>query len=223
MKEKKEKFYKKPWFIYLMLVIFTPIGLIFLWVNGKQTKKTKWVLTGIFSVWFIFMSIASQPTEEEKVEEAAREAKVEQERQDKKEAKEKEKKERKEKKKAAEEQKKKEEEQKEKEEKEAAEVKEKAIDEWPDYKGDMLEHYEEVFVLDIDPADENYNRFLVMVPNELKMETENEKLYYVEEVAPMLKSDLQAHFGEEPSLTFVYEDISEMATEKLTGGYKIQK
>lgn len=71
MEKEKKPFYKKSWFMYLMLVIMTPIGLIILWLNKDYTKKKKGIITGVFGVWFIVMSIASQPTEEEKAEEKA--------------------------------------------------------------------------------------------------------------------------------------------------------
>ncbi len=82
--ERKEKFYKKEWFMWLMLLLITPIGLVLLLVNKKYAAKTKWIVAGVFSVWFIIMSIVSQPTEEEKAEEAAKQEQFEKEKEQKK-------------------------------------------------------------------------------------------------------------------------------------------
>lgn len=76
--EEKEKFYKKDWFMWLMLVLMPPVGIIMLWVKGKFNKKTRQILTAIFSVWFIILSISSyQQNKEEKAEQAIKQAEYE--------------------------------------------------------------------------------------------------------------------------------------------------
>lgn len=67
----KKPFYKKTWFMYLMLFIMTPIGLIFLWLNKDYTNKKKAIMTGVFGVWFIVMLVVSQSAEEQREEERA--------------------------------------------------------------------------------------------------------------------------------------------------------
>lgn len=53
------KFYNKAWFIWVMLILFTPIGLFFLWKNKKYNKPTRLILTTMFSIWFLFAFIPS--------------------------------------------------------------------------------------------------------------------------------------------------------------------
>jgi len=94
MTNKTDKpFHKKEWFMWLMLILIAPIGLILLWRNKKYITKTKWILTGVFTVWFIIMGIAAQPTEEEIAEKEAKEERKQQREEEKKKKKEEEKKE----------------------------------------------------------------------------------------------------------------------------------
>lgn len=53
------KFYNKGWFIWFMLLLFAPLGLILLWKNKKYSRTTRLILTSIFSVWFLFLQIPS--------------------------------------------------------------------------------------------------------------------------------------------------------------------
>ena len=39
------KFYEKVWFMWLMLVLFFPVGLILLWKNDEYAKRTKVIIT----------------------------------------------------------------------------------------------------------------------------------------------------------------------------------
>lgn len=48
-------FYKRMWFIVLMLIVFAPMGIILLWNFGKQQKNTKLVLSVIFGIFFIIV------------------------------------------------------------------------------------------------------------------------------------------------------------------------
>jgi len=77
--DKQEKFYNKKWFTILILILFTPVGIILMWKNNQWTKKTRIILSIIFGVYFIIMFIYSQPTEEEKAEEKAQQEQQEKE------------------------------------------------------------------------------------------------------------------------------------------------
>lgn len=59
----KKKFYKTNWFLWVMLFFVTPVGLILLWVRKDLSfsKKTKIVLTTIFSVMFLVVNITNKP------------------------------------------------------------------------------------------------------------------------------------------------------------------
>jgi hypothetical protein len=51
------RFYAKRWFILLMLVLFAPVGILLLWKFGKFSRTTNFVLTAVFSIWFIIILI----------------------------------------------------------------------------------------------------------------------------------------------------------------------
>src|SRR5690625_3181342 len=89
----KEKFYQKDWFMYVMLIFITPVGLLFLWKNQNLKTKTKWIIAVVFSIWFIIV-MATQ----EEINEAEGEKEEKQEEKETRENKEQEEKERKEKK-----------------------------------------------------------------------------------------------------------------------------
>jgi|SRR5690625_79280 len=120
----KEKFYQKDWFMYVMLIFITPVGLLFLWKNQNLKTKTKWIIAVVFSIWFIIV-MATQ----EEINEAEGEKEEKQEEKETRENKEQEEKETKEKK---EQEEKETEEKKEREEKEAKKKKEQ--EEKPEYK-----------------------------------------------------------------------------------------
>jgi len=120
----KEKFYQKDWFMYVMLIFITPVGLLFLWKNQNLKTKTKWIIAVVFSIWFIIV-MATQ----EEINEAEGEKEEKQEEKETRENKEQEEKEKKEKK---EQEEKETEEKKEREEKEAKKKKEQ--EEKPEYK-----------------------------------------------------------------------------------------
>ena len=59
MKEKK-KFYQKKWFLWLCLIVLPPVGIILLWtVHKTMKKKTKVILSVVFTLWFIILIGAS--------------------------------------------------------------------------------------------------------------------------------------------------------------------
>lgn len=54
-----KKFYQTNWFMWLTLVLFAPIGILLLWTRKDVTfsNKTKGILSGVFTVFFIFILI----------------------------------------------------------------------------------------------------------------------------------------------------------------------
>lgn len=62
---KQKKFYQKTWLIVLMLLIFTPVGIILLWTNHCFTPKTRKILSGVFSIYFVIMLIYSALTDDQ--------------------------------------------------------------------------------------------------------------------------------------------------------------
>lgn len=55
-----DEFYTQTWFMYLLLVIFAPVGILFMWkFHPEMKKKTKIILTAVFGVLFILFAIIS--------------------------------------------------------------------------------------------------------------------------------------------------------------------
>src|SRR6266498_5235064 len=52
--ENKKKWYKKTWGVILLLVIFYPAGLFFMWKNTKWKPKIKWGITAFYALFFLF-------------------------------------------------------------------------------------------------------------------------------------------------------------------------
>ncbi len=48
----KKKWYKTTWGVILLLVLFYPAGLFFMWKDTKWKPKIKWSLTGLFVILF---------------------------------------------------------------------------------------------------------------------------------------------------------------------------
>lgn len=58
MKDEKKKFYQKGWFLWLMLILIPPVGIILLWAcHKKMNKVIKIVLAVIFAFWFLLLVI----------------------------------------------------------------------------------------------------------------------------------------------------------------------
>lgn len=55
----KKPFYKRMWFIILMLFIFAPVGIFLLWRYTKAHKFIKVVVSAVALFWFIIMLIAT--------------------------------------------------------------------------------------------------------------------------------------------------------------------
>lgn len=57
--EQKEKFYKKTWFMWLLIILLPPVGIIFMWAAKKEMKAGKKVLITIVGLiwWMICLAI----------------------------------------------------------------------------------------------------------------------------------------------------------------------
>lgn len=54
-----EKFYQKTWFIWVMILLFWPIGLLLLWKSDKYTTKIKAIISIIFILVISFAMLNS--------------------------------------------------------------------------------------------------------------------------------------------------------------------
>ena len=85
--EQKEKFYKKQWFIWILLIFFPPVGIIFMWITKKDFRLLKKILLTIFALlWWIICigfsnsnnsSTNNMSTEDTAIEESTTESKLE--------------------------------------------------------------------------------------------------------------------------------------------------
>src|SRR5690625_2463635 len=102
-----------------------------------------------------------------------------------------------------------------------------AVKKWEEsFKQEMLDHYSETGIIDIaENPGGDFDVFNVFVPNEFKLYSDEEKIYYVEEIGPLLEADLTSHFKKEHDVHvyFLYEDGSTMASRKMFGGWKLKK
>ncbi|WP_196595204.1 hypothetical protein [Pectinatus frisingensis] len=53
------KFYTKTWFIILILFFFAPIGIYLMWQYTNWDSKTKKIIAGISSIWFLITIIGN--------------------------------------------------------------------------------------------------------------------------------------------------------------------
>lgn len=52
----KEKWYKKSWFMWVLLIFFPPAGIIFMWVMKKDySQKKKAILSVVSALWFFLI------------------------------------------------------------------------------------------------------------------------------------------------------------------------
>ena len=58
-------FYQKTWFIWLMLIIFFPIGAILLWLYGDYSKRTKTIIMVAFLLLFIIGNVTNHKKNEQ--------------------------------------------------------------------------------------------------------------------------------------------------------------
>lgn len=55
------KFYEKQWFMWLMLIIFAPVGILLMWkFNTKMKKSTKIILSIVFGIVFLIVITGSE-------------------------------------------------------------------------------------------------------------------------------------------------------------------
>ena len=54
------RFYNKSWFMWIMLIIFAPLGVYLLWKNKRYTKTARLILTLVFSSIFLFAVVPSK-------------------------------------------------------------------------------------------------------------------------------------------------------------------
>lgn len=53
------KWYQKTWFMWLMLVFISPVGIFLLWKYRSYPTKVKTVLSVIFAIWFIMAGMST--------------------------------------------------------------------------------------------------------------------------------------------------------------------
>lgn len=53
----KEPFHQKIWLIYLLLIIFPPAGIVFVWLQKRYTNTRKIVLTILGAFYFVLLPI----------------------------------------------------------------------------------------------------------------------------------------------------------------------
>lgn len=51
--EEEKKWYQKAEWIYILVILFWPVGLYLLWTNKEIPQKNKLIMTGIFAVLLI--------------------------------------------------------------------------------------------------------------------------------------------------------------------------
>lgn len=63
-KQENNKFYTQTWFMWVMLIFFAPVGIFFMWKFHPEMKKnTKIILTVVFAILFLIMSVDSNSNE----------------------------------------------------------------------------------------------------------------------------------------------------------------
>lgn len=60
--DNREKWYQKKWGIIFWLILFFPLGLFLMWKHSDWSKKTKWIITGIFVFLILVSSTDSDST-----------------------------------------------------------------------------------------------------------------------------------------------------------------
>lgn len=60
--KRKTRFFQKPWFMWLWLIILPPLGILLLWRQGRFTKFKGIIITLVFTLYFIFPIVAVMAT-----------------------------------------------------------------------------------------------------------------------------------------------------------------
>ena len=63
------KFYEKCWFCVLMLILFAPVGIVFLWKYKHFSKNISIILTAASAIFFIFLLATSPNSEDDSLNE----------------------------------------------------------------------------------------------------------------------------------------------------------
>ncbi|NQX60022.1 hypothetical protein [Paenibacillus qinlingensis] len=53
----KKKFYKTTWFLWVMMFVVSPVGIILLWLKRQYKPQTLGILSAVFGVYFIVMIV----------------------------------------------------------------------------------------------------------------------------------------------------------------------
>ena len=61
MNDQSLKYYEKPTIIILMLCLIFPVGLYFMWKSEIWSKKTRWIITIIISLFLILGQTSTSP------------------------------------------------------------------------------------------------------------------------------------------------------------------
>jgi len=78
--EVKPKFYETNWFMWLTLILFSPVGIVCMWKYKRFPDTTRKILTAVFSLYFVgMMMYVNRPsyTEEQQAQEQAQEQAIE--------------------------------------------------------------------------------------------------------------------------------------------------
>lgn len=58
--EDKPQFYTQTWFMWVMLIFITPVGIFLMWkFHSEMKKNTKIILTVVFGIFFLFALVSS--------------------------------------------------------------------------------------------------------------------------------------------------------------------
>ena len=55
----QQKWYREPWVIIALLILFFPIGLYLMWRYAKWSPKAKWIVTGIYAFLMLLSAISN--------------------------------------------------------------------------------------------------------------------------------------------------------------------
>jgi len=59
MDKNSTKWYQKTQWIIVLLILFFPLGLLLMWTSAKWNKGVKWVITGLFALFFVMGAISN--------------------------------------------------------------------------------------------------------------------------------------------------------------------
>lgn len=59
--EEPKKWYQKPEWIYVLVLLFWPVGLFLLWTNKEIPKQNKLIMSGIFLVLLVIGLLTQGP------------------------------------------------------------------------------------------------------------------------------------------------------------------